>query len=156
MSRARGAVQYMPPFAQPTPCRLQPKTVQRFSAFSARSADLPPDPRHTQLGARGPVPLRDVAEGVPPYSGELLGLQHADERAYRLQRYQLGIAEGTAEIPSGTHCSTRRARCAESGRVLAYDCCGWQALIASRSHQIQVWEACAAGSNTCESATQAL
>jgi hypothetical protein len=65
------------------------------------SAGLPPDPRHTQLGARGPVRLGKISEGVPPYSGAMLGVVTADEAGYRLQRYQLGIAEGPEEIPSG-------------------------------------------------------
>jgi hypothetical protein len=64
-------------------------------------AGLPPDPRHTQLGARGPVRLANIEEDIPPYSGAMLGVIAADETAYRLQRYQLGIAEGPEEVPSG-------------------------------------------------------
>ena len=65
-------------------------------------ADLPPDPRHTQLGARGPVPLVEMQEGLPPYSGAMLGVQAATKGDYTALRYSLGVAEGPTEIPFGS------------------------------------------------------
>lgn len=64
--------------------------------------DLPPDPRHTQLGARGPVQLADWSDPeTPPYTGQLIGVDAATERDYTALRYMLGIAEGPSEIPTG-------------------------------------------------------
>jgi hypothetical protein len=64
-------------------------------------ADLPPDPRHTQLGARGPVRLEPTEEGAAPYSGNLLGVSLATRGDYTALRYSLGIAEAPNEMPSG-------------------------------------------------------
>ena len=41
------------------------------------------------------------ADGAAPYSGPLLGVECADEAAYRQQRFRVGVAEGPDEMPSG-------------------------------------------------------